>query len=636
KLTYISRYFKTYLKKAGTSLVQFMPLVKPRNGSPFDGIDLRAGDDDLVNLLESPEAAALIESEVRDAMSKQEKKARFAETRFKTDASDGGQVNRARVRQQQLDVAVQAFAQLKGKRLKAFNDFVKAPANRWLTGYADAMAAEMTKTAGGKAFNEAVNAYLYLQWLFALQTRQAVADLRREGGKAMFWLDIDGTRSAGEIAEALKHWFSFGFEGVRITIRNSGIVDAAFIDRLQEAVASVKPEAVVAVQLPQGAPEEALRRVNEKGLISIRLLSEMAPGSKAGGNEWVEIDSPEKLVRPGDIRTYRDNYGEDTGESFYRELVRSAVVSGAPYVSFVMGTLWGEKLPVGGRDGRYDYRMPAEGDARMRFRLAEGFSRLLKTPRLATPEAFYDEGYRKGVQVPTLPELSESQWSELSTLFIQAASRSKAVESGSARELLPRVLGLGGMGRSEWPEGWEYIKIIEKRMKAGTEADRNGHGLQLAGFVTGLIERMAEERFVRLKGQPVLLENETDRRIARKLLAVLAAMGEDTGAAQDRAPQPRDFAAGDTPLRRLVKTVSDAISSERTPAEIREELNPALSELLRDGTLFFSENETDKTALAWAAARILELMIEPGMSAAIEKEVAPAALEAIRTMLTAA
>jgi len=163
-----------------------------------------------------------------------------------------------------------------------------------------------------------------IQWLFDTQMREMLANAHRKGVKIYCTLNVNGNNYA-DAADAIKHWLRMGFDGVRLNVE-SELVGSELISKVSEAVNTVKPEALVAINPSKKLSAAMEEEIFKNGFVLVSKLSDVAKGKNAG-NIWVEIDSYDTerpFAEEADKQKREVNYIKLTKEAMLCELLTSA------------------------------------------------------------------------------------------------------------------------------------------------------------------------------------------------------------------------------------------------------------------------------------------------------------------------
>jgi GGDEF domain-containing protein len=580
KLSDIEKYMKEELEPAGANTIQLAPLNKPLGDSPFEPLDYFAGDDQLVDWMQVEETVELL------------KKGLLSMSDITAPGEDIDAVNRKNVADREFLIARKIDALVAGEPVRQAERVQFEKANvRWLNAYAEKMAASrVLGIAAGKVTNEDVRSaqqrntsdfeqyvavYRLTQWLFGRQLRSTLHSLHAAGDKTLFWMDIT-PENFQQAEPVLRHWFNYGFDGVRINVRtaNDKIINEAFIRNLKSMITRLNPEAIVSLRLPKGTDEALVRAAREQGFYNIRMLSDILIKGKTAADEWVEVDAPESL-RPHLDPFLQEKFGKGDIESFYKELAKSSVLNGASYVSFMIGTLCGDDVralwtDANGRE-HFNYRIPLKGDARYQLNLGRSIAGITGGRRVVSPDVLFAEGYRVGVNYTRLPVLNEDAMAALDKvrqLALIDGSGMRHQIAAAGLHTVPHACGLitasgeggqamferqgkdyffsaiydtlssvSGMRQNEWPSGWSYFKNIEKASRFSKDGqEQMAYVFQAAGFLRAINEKMAAQEYVTatMRLSP---EKEQDARILTPLLSEENAFGVTADAMEALNPE---------------------------------------------------------------------------------------------------
>ena len=638
KLTGLPAYMHKEIKPFGADVVQLGPLTKPVADSPFIAASPYAGDDNLIDWLNIPEVKAMLGD---GSITLGELAAGEDETEY---------VQRHNVSRRGLAVAGKVFARIAGEagRAAGLKQFEEDNAV-WLGRYANIMAAAVVldvaadkiddgvisaaREQNRPVFEETARIHRMMQWLFHGQLRGVLNTVHENGEKALFWIDVtDGNYAALE--PVVRYWFARGFDGVRLNFlpdaRTGEILDGAVLRRLKGVIAQCNPEAIVSVRPPREAAPAFAETAHRCGFYSIRMLSDLMGQKSVTGVDWVEVDAPDSR-RPYLDSAYRKWFaGKETAVSteyqrssnFYLNLVRSAVFSGATYVSFMAGTLYGDRVPVreidAGGNEHFNYRLPPAGSSRRVF--DKIFERQIAALAVhlghsTNPDDLYRAGFGMGtelmpsdVSAETMSALQEEEEIHFTgpageKRVVRAPGLNALVQAGAivrmndrAAEALTRTDGelffvllagilqkTPGMRRDEWPTGWQYILKLQRQLRL-TNDDREvrGYVLQLFGFVRAVNERLAEKGYRDAGG--MLPENPREAAIFRSLISVTGALGMDAFEmlrqernGMGRVPQNRDTLfkadAQTAMLLDIARGGSRDINAEQVLKDVKGRLN---------------------------------------------------------------
>ncbi|MHB9154689.1 MAG: 4-alpha-glucanotransferase, partial [Endomicrobiales bacterium] len=507
--------------------------------------------------------------------------------------------------------AYRAFAGKTGARARAFEEFVGANASwldgyaefmslaRSLPGKAPGewSAGDIAQARADTLFKEYADLYRYRQWLAHGQLQEALAAIREQGGKVLFDYPLFRSRDSAErfihpeyfidrspatgdvkrdgpvlwnwtrlgqddyrpVLDPVRYWLSRGFDGLRFgalpfaygqkdgrneASRSGDEPGDAFVMRLRAAVDAANPKAIVVAEAPEGMAGH-LR--DSYGLMTIEELGGLLPGARVKEGTWLQIDAYNADLRPQDDERYKTRFGMQNDEDSFMRLFENLFRSGADFVSFTVGTQWGDTQPA-----RRHYRVPREGDdTRRRFDMARRINKLAALVRPATRAAFFEQGYRAAFGYREFPRLDEEGWASLGKMKkLDLRSAGDTVESFEApglhcllsayeQALSGRGKGAAvfeqnsggvffeavydvlartpGLGPDAWPDGWSYVRSLEKDVRVRQSREEQALcNAQLAGFVRGVMERALEARYVAFGG--VLQGDAEDRESFRALL----------------------------------------------------------------------------------------------------------------------
>jgi hypothetical protein len=158
----------------------------------------------------------------------------------------------------------------------------------------------------------------------------------------------------------------------------------------------------------------------------------------------------------------------------------------------------------------------------------------------------------------------------------------------SARRALSKV---AGMRENEWPAGWSYLAGLERKIKNSTEVnEKAGCLIQFFGFMRGIDEEIAEQRFVRYGGE--MPDSEADRNIYRMLLAAVYGAGLDP---QDIIGSPENAPAETTGIAGEISAVDRLVDQGIKGPAVREVVNPIIAEILNNGGVLPAKEGGDQT-----------------------------------------
>jgi uridine kinase/2'-5' RNA ligase len=633
---------ETYMFRNGITDAQLMPLVQPVADSPFAAFSPMAGDEQLIDWLKVSERFKFKGLTLADVVAPR-----------RTDTVDRNEVN------------VREFALARKLRLtpRQADEFEAYAAKNayWLDRYAAARvlgkpvagvsAAEIEEVRSQRDFD----AYRRLQWILSDQLEKALAVIRLRGDHVFFWLDVnkDNYRNLlNAVTEKegvpvvypgiLAHWFGFGFDGVRLNVKDASILTEEYVQELKNAIKAANPGAFAAkavfVKLPKGVAPSVVSLLRSEGF---SLVENFLERDTLAGTASVDIDSPDDTVRPHRNPAFRQKYGEPGDREFYRRIVADAENLRAPRVFAMLFTYRGDSIPVKtvdpGAQEHFTYRIPREGDVeRSRFSIGELLADITGKAGLAIPEKYYDEGYRSGLSYADVPEdLPAKEIYELLSDITETYMHDKqAWLRNSGGNYFDKANRVFSSSHSSWGMR-RYIGNLEKfvRLESLSDGDKANYTLQLAGFLRGIVEQAAERH--QGKGTRELLSASPDHTVLRSLGSLASVFG--TADSRDKQGLPREveeyLRSSTLPLFETVtagsgdeaKILSHILAAQReralspaetvllarllikrgaTPDEVRAAINPLASEIVQYGV--FSGMAGNKPAVnAWIISELL-------------------------------
>jgi hypothetical protein len=269
-----------------------------------------------------------------------------------------------------------------------------------------------------------------------------------------------------------------------------------------------------------------------------------------------------------------------------------------------MGFMWGDTEPLS-----RTYRRPLEGEKRnMLAGFGAKMKEIAKLSKPQTPEAYYAHGRSIGINFPRVPKADVSfhdfsvKYNALKNAggFADMAQSVKFKEVFvSAREALSKD---PAMQENAWPAGWSYVAELERKVNDSSDAnEKSGYLIQFFGFMRGLDEVTAEQRFVRDGG--VMPESEKDQNVYRILLA--AVYGDKLVPVNIINGEPKVLEqtggiAGE--INGLEKLVDTGI---RGP-EVMQDLNPIIAEIIDNGGVLPNKGAGAATQ-AWAISELFRM-----------------------------
>ena len=354
---------------------------------------------------------------------------------------------------------------------------------------------------------------------------------------------------------------------------------------VKDAVNRANPEAVVSIKAAGKLYSGTESAVLNNGFIPVVLMSDLALGQKVKTNTWVEIDS---------FNTERPKVENiNMLEQNYTDLSKSALLSGAPYVSFMMGFLWGERAKF-----TSDYRRPLKGDSLLGDGFKQTMKQIAKLGRPSTPEAYYELGYKSGVNFPKLPkvtELGQQAKAAITGLMIDYAGlkqgnnlqKAAAPEKVGAYFTLARAMMSSEKSMSEenWQAGWSYIAELERKINNSTDdSERAGNLGQLFGFVRGINEKLVAQRYAEDGSIDIPDEKSKDINKFMVLLALIDLYSINPREALKKSATMPEL-TNDT-LKAIAKARELELSggsAETVSNAIREAINPVIGGILKNG-----------------------------------------------------
>jgi methylase of polypeptide subunit release factors/pyrimidine deaminase RibD-like protein/beta-phosphoglucomutase-like phosphatase (HAD superfamily) len=340
ELTHIGDYYGKQLKNEGQQSLLLLPVAAPKENSPFENIDMRAGDELLVDLSAAGEVQRLLKT---GEISPDEI---YGGDRDRVDREDVFK------RKFSLMLKLRPFIANEAEGNGAYKAFLAREAE-WLDDYAQARAAEWSRKNTGVPAQDAVAIFKYMQWLFDRQFREAVGNVHLQDGQMQVWVDI-GQDNYEEALGAVERYLDYGLDDIVVRFTDAAALKVDSLERIKTAVAEHNPYATVAVRRPENAvlSAEVLKLLdNFKRVV---YFSEAALGEPVTGNDIVIMDPPESEVRPhagatGNIKT------------LYLSLLEKVRSAGA--IVFTLGDLEGDDMTIA-NGGQWDYRMPVDGEVR--------------------------------------------------------------------------------------------------------------------------------------------------------------------------------------------------------------------------------------------------------------------------------
>jgi hypothetical protein len=627
-------------------------------------------------------------------------------TSYSVNDQDLLQVNRQALGKKEFEIASTKYREFRAQgNTEEFNRFVRADKNL-LDEYAKGMAATFLKEqSGGLNYDETVAVFKFIQWMFEKQLRERISAIRHKGRNVVFSLDLTADNISAAL-DAAQHWFAFGFNGINITIKDPRVIDAEFgdlLDGLVKAGRMANPDGpMVFMELPAGTPAEIRAMAVAKGIKVIRNSGELAAGAKAAEHEAIDIDSSLPVA---DLNGSLDAvaFENDSINAFKR--VMNSNPSCEYFRSRIGRLLYGD--PNDRRDNT-TYRIPLEGDA-LRI-LGRNFARRLKES-LGIPRRSYEAAYQRGLEYVNRYFSASTDradaWNSLDHAWgvLNGRVMSITVNYGTIQrtitgkglhgllligetikadmmnerplaeeyysdalfyDLVTRALRDAGFTEEQRAVFKSYISGLQKFAAAGTKDDKIACNRQLFGFLKGVTEAMAFEKYRNAGGK--IPAGESDIRALRTILRTADAAGMTTEGLKELLDNRSEYirtiehSAGSLNVsggiykeRTLFETVlycnelrnQKAKSALEVETEIRMLLNGLLN-AIENGSIPESllgtlrENGPGKSRESLAIAGLLEMLdlIEdrkPQITpATLEKEAIPTAIESIEALMRAA
>jgi hypothetical protein len=627
-------YFKNILKPSGRASMLLFPFMRPEKDiategeavSMFESIDLRAGDEALIGLDEV--------SEINDLILQGTLK---HEDLFVP--GDNEMVNRKEVFDHKLEMLNSArkelFSKSDSQRMREYRQFVSGN-HSWLPGYAQKMAAWYPLK--GATRKEVKETFQYMQWLLMYQFAMALQTIHLQGGKAQFWLELDAA-NFDEGLDALSRWFSLGFDGVFIRLKDETAADDAHLERLKKAIEKAKPllldefniDASVMVRLPaeRNKTITAGELWEKYGFHKVRYYSELFNGTPVHEREVVLLDPPENDMRPhvkANVRT------EEDMKTLYAAMLKNA--GSAQYVFDTIGDPFFDDMPV----STEGYRLPLSSRERALLTPGEAIQFVagqVQVLEQAARKRSYKTGYLKGLEMGKKIALDEKEQTILGTVLYDINKEYQKIrndtempgEKARARDdsfsqALP-VLQKLALSEGANAKYWRAILSEVQQLQLRDDEGSMQYPVALAGVLRGVAEGMLETSW---RTDGFRMPNyESDKALVRQLLFTAAASGLDV---REIAREKKDALSVSSAAGKLNDAdsfagvldraigkmrVNSNKSSTELAAEIMPEINPLIAEIINNGTVPESDKAVAQRAMG-QLMHVLEMIKDPDPS----------------------
>lgn len=674
------------LEEAGKTTLQILPLTQPAKNSPIEPLNLFAGDYALLKLKAV--------NEIQDLIKRKE----IDENGLYAPDEQKNIVNREEITKNKFEKLVKACRLFyKKNENPPMSPFVKGGNKEyeeylgrqsyWLDSYARFMAGSKLsgvsalqldengiskiENANKESFEDYVKIFKYIQWLFDRQMREAISKIHKRGCTAQFWQNIDKDNCDLAIT-SMKHWFRYGFDGVRIDIKDKEVLDNGKLEQIMTAINRAKPDADVIVRFPDDVGQKAAENLCGKfGFKYVLNFGEIASGSKLTQNVVVEMDSVDADYRPH--RNPDLDKIEDTKE-FYRDRLNR--VKGAAGVFSVIGNIWGDDwtLMYGGsqlNSPLWNYRVPCDGETnneRVKWTAGE-FARELLDFSSMHRQFSYENGKKIGLEMfkDVSAQNDELEVLKENLIFDPPLGEnlnydfSKAFDT--AITALNKTAQKNGINRKYWIAASSHIKYLSRQMENASSIETKvSYGKDMLGFMQALMAIVTGRKYIEAKKR----ENWVLTKLDREIFNILALMVDSLHPTQnievsgkEGIPAPvKNYVENDSQIASLLPvlnlnvpdlTLSDqgkileetsakaktfvqvtlyakalmrvraqqGRTKKEVDDEVREAINPLLSNLIREGV--YPEIMDGETAevRAWAIRElfgIFDNLVKPDIS----------------------
>ncbi|MHB9154909.1 MAG: hypothetical protein ACYC5N_04350, partial [Endomicrobiales bacterium] len=453
------------------------------------------------------------------------------------------------------------------------------------------------------------------QWLFDRQVRGSLAEVAGESGEegqVFFTLRINRENSA-DAAAAIRHWFAFGFKGVRLEIEPGMTLDTKLVEDINAAIRAASSPTVT-WKLAESAGRDVLDEIHR---IDAMVEDE----------EVAKIALPEGYVPSEPTRD----------QEFILQLVRDTLSPSRRFAfAFVpMGLLWNQNM---GPEGGKEVRMLTRGERSFNSDFAREFSRLVQRgPR--TPEEMYAKGYADGLKLGDIPATGDET--------LRALSRAAAGDGGNVVRLAALLeayeqkqydmdyfdAAIGIFGQLALPERDGIVEHLQGiRNEALKNPDKRAlFNTQLIGFVRGTTAKMLEDRHIDLRRASPVRKADRTRLEALLLLAYqLDYTPDDLREMARTGAIPAEFRAQGSLMQALLEE-----SKGKTVIEMSGTVNPVVNAIVEKGAWPESAVPagTGREAQGYALSELLNMLpaIDEWKELLILDETTRKALNVIRT-----
>jgi hypothetical protein len=597
KLDDLPKRVEKNLSRLGAGEVEVEGLGDPESASP------QAGRIGLVNFSKDPVGRKLIHAETIG------KELLYAQSERTGRIVDTGDVER-----RQLEMAKLVLKELdtfEGYR-EEYRKFKEEQAV-WLDVYARGRAGRLA-TSGAER-EQLAEAFKLLQFMYDRQAREAMRAVKSIGGGAIVTIDVTA-RNAGSAIDAIKHWLSFGFMGVKINIGEGVSLSETYIAQLKSATERARA-AKVSVQLSQNAAPSLVNRLRQDFDVVGQNIKQV------------------KLPQSG------------MSDDAVLGLIRNAAASNPSAIVLEFGVLWGEALDLDtvqtdvNKPLREVIRMPREGDKAHAF----GTAMVLKMAAIlvslerakASPEAMHERGFAEGVAFEDAAKIDAADWDAMNR---RESRITLHYDDGTARE----VIGMGlhtllkvhaimlsdekqGRVAKEYA-GTELITMalqlvnglengnekeaLKERIGGFSADNKQLANMELLGFLYGAMGNVLMQRY--LATEKMFPANKADGKRLMAVLLLADSLGISAEEIKTLRPERPQFAGTPRTFAEMVADITAKAeknkhwSASRAFEEMQAALNPVLNAMSRSGSLPDAFADKNRETAVWAITETLKLL----------------------------
>ncbi|MCL2335075.1 MAG: hypothetical protein FWC57_03320, partial [Endomicrobia bacterium] len=584
ELTSLNSYVERVLKEAGVRGFTMQDLHSPKN--------TMAGNWLLIDWLSVPGAAGIITKEDIAA-----------------DISENENVSAQAVAERKTAAAKKVYEKLNDEQKAAVDNYYAANAS-WLDGYKDANDASYVKVAAMQ------------QMFFERQLKQILSQIN--GMRVS--MRLSGVTSANA-KQVLGKWIDLGITSFTVEAER---IDKAALD----AIAAAASESGMTIDIAVKADAKdfnSAKKIFEAGFTPVVPLRDMNKYGVEARSAIAEIDNDSLKANPDLAKFLAEN-----------------VSSGARYVEYPIGLLWGDKIDF---EKFEEYRVPAQSKRK-------GLGSLFGLGQKTFEESYagsYETAYSKGRNDIDVSDASFDA-SSLASVNVKINGQFKSIPAAAAAALLGSMakqrrlssiedfattsLSVMKALGSEKTLAPAFKYVYEALTSYNNEKDSQRKEIieaKVAGFICGLSENL-------------IISNAGSKFISEDLAGMYAKIVAEKSLF-DAGIYPAGLDGNITAVEKIMLK-ADAVLAEKTLKLSAGEIKPLLSNLilaaektnftfgsLDFGNLGFDKNRSAELSKVYAgAAEIMKLVFADAkvQEDSVKKSVAKIQLDAFKTMLAAA